>query len=141
MPDIIIVFTCLRQYLAPTTLRQLRRVTEAILSMTGRVTMKGLARWTGPGGSYRTVQRFFNTSLSWCTLQWVLIRHHLLEPDDVILMGGDEVVVSKSGTQTHGLDRFFSLSVWQSRPGAVFSECISDQRQTPYLLSGNDGTN
>jgi len=58
MPDIIIVFTCLRQYLAPTTLRQLRRVTEAILSMTGRVTMKGLARWTGPGGSYRTVQRF-----------------------------------------------------------------------------------
>ncbi len=141
MPDIIIVLTCLSQYLAPTTLRQLRRVTEAMLSMTGRVTMKGLSRWTGQGGSYRTVQRFFNTSLSWCKLQWVLIRHHLLEPDDVILMGGDEVVVTKSGKQTHGLERFFSLSVWQSSPRSVFSEFIPDQRQTSHLLPGHDGTN
>ena len=141
MLDIIIVFTCLSQYLAPTTLRQLHRVTEAMLSMTGRVTMKGLSRWTDQGGSYRTVQRFFHTSISWCKLQWVLIRHHLLAPDDVIVMGGDEVVVTKSGKQTHGLDRFFSLSVWQSRPGAVFSEFIPDQRQTPHLLSGHDGTN
>src|SRR6266702_1896500 len=99
MLDIIIVFTCLSQYLAPTTLRQLHRVTEAMLSMTGRVTMKGLSRWTDQGGSYRTVQRFFNTSISWCKLQWVLIRHHLLEPDDVIVMGGDEVVVTNSGKQ------------------------------------------
>jgi DDE superfamily endonuclease len=141
MPDIIIIFTCLSQYLAPTTLRQLRRVTEAMLSMTGRVTMKGLSRWTGPGGSYRTVQRFFHTSISWCKLQWVLIRHHLLEPDDVIVMGGDEVVVTKAGKQTYGLDRFFSLAVWQSCSGAVFSEFIPDQRQTPHLLSGHDGTN
>jgi len=140
MLDIIIVFTCVSQYLAPTTLRQLRRVTEAMLSMTGRVTMKGLARWTGQGGSDRTGQHFFNTSLSWCTLPWVLIRHHLLEPDEVIVMGGDEVVVTKSGKQTHGLDRFFPLAGWQSRPGAVFSEFIPDQRHTPHLLSGHDGT-
>jgi len=38
MLDIIIVFTCLSPYLAPPTLRQLRRVTEAMRSMTGRVT-------------------------------------------------------------------------------------------------------
>ena len=68
MPDIIIIFTCLSQYLAPTTLRQLRRVTEAMLSMTGRVTMKGLSRWTGPGGSDRTGQPFFNPRISWCKL-------------------------------------------------------------------------
>ena len=108
MPDIITVFACLSQCLDPTTLRQLRRITEAMMSMTGRVTMKGISRWTGQGGSYRTVQRFFNTSISWCKLQWVLIRHHLLEPDDVILMGGDEVVVTKSGKQTQGFGRFFS---------------------------------
>ena len=77
-----------------------------MVSMTGRVTMKGIARWAGKGGSYRTVQRFFNTSLSWGTLQWVLIRYHLLAPVDVIFMGGDDVVVTKSGKQTHGLDRF-----------------------------------
>ena len=36
-------------------------VVLALLSMTGRVTMLNISRWTGQGGSYRTVQRFFNT--------------------------------------------------------------------------------
>src|SRR5438093_12832001 len=100
MLDIIIVFTCLSQYLAPTTLRQLHRVTEAMLSMTGRATMKGLSRWTDQGGSYRTVQRVFHTSIIWCNLQSVLLRHHLLDQDFVIVMGGYEVVVTKLGKQT-----------------------------------------
>jgi len=34
-------------------------IVEAMLAMTGRVTMLGLSRWTEKGGSYRTVQRFF----------------------------------------------------------------------------------
>src|SRR5207245_10199317 len=79
MPDIITVFACLSQCLNATTLRQLGRVTEAMLAMTGRVTMRGIARWAGPGGSYRTVQRLFTTRLSWDKLQWLLIRHHLLD--------------------------------------------------------------
>jgi putative transposase len=79
-----------------------------MLSMTGRVTMRGIARWAGTGGSYRTIQRFFLTSISWATLQWVLIRHHRLDPDEVILRGGDDVVVTKAGQHPHGLDRFFS---------------------------------
>src|SRR5712691_7486828 len=108
MPDIMLILACLSQCLDTTTLRHLSRVSEAMLSMTGRVTMRGIARWAGKGGRYRTVQRFFTTSISWATLQWVLIRHHLLEPDDVILMGGDDVVVTKSGKHTYGLDRFFS---------------------------------
>jgi putative transposase len=107
MPDIMIVLACLSQCLDATTLRHLTRVTEAILSMTGRVTMRGIARWSGQGGSYRTVQRFFNTTLSWCQLQWLLIRTHLLDEDDVIVAAGDDVVTTKSGKTTHGLDRFF----------------------------------
>src|SRR2546427_4632299 len=48
--------------------------------------------------------------LHWGTLQWVLIPHHLFEPEDVILMGGDDVVVRKTGKHAYGLDRvFFSL--------------------------------
>ena len=105
MPDIMSLLACLSQCLDPTTLRQLRRVTEAILSMTGRVTMLGIARWAGEGGSYRTIQRFFNTTLSWGMLHWLLLRHHLLEKDEVLVMGGDEVVVTKAGKKTHGLDR------------------------------------
>ena len=81
MPDIITVLACLSQCLDPTTLRQLRRITEAMMAMTGRVTMRGIARWAGPGGSDRTVQRFCKTSRSWGMLQWMVIRHHLLEQD------------------------------------------------------------
>lgn len=44
-----------------TTIRQFSRIALAMLAMTGRVTMLGIARWTADGGSYRTVQRFFST--------------------------------------------------------------------------------
>src|SRR5713226_7176235 len=134
MPDIIIVLACLSQCLDNTTLRQLSRVTEAMLSMTGRVTMRGIARWADKGGSYRTVQRFFTTSLNWGKLQWVLIRRHLLDQDDVILMGGDEVVVTKSGKTTHGLDRFFSSLYGKTVPGLGFLSLslISVKHRTSY---------
>ncbi len=136
MPDIIIVLACLSQCLDNTTLRQLSRVTEAMLSMTGRVTMRGIARWADKGGSYRTVQRFFTTSLNWGKLQWVLIRRHLLDQDDVILMGGDEVVVTKSGKTTHGLDRFFSSLYGKAVPGLCFLSLslMSVKRRTSYPI-------
>ncbi|MDQ6994904.1 MAG: hypothetical protein Q9M18_04850, partial [Mariprofundaceae bacterium] len=38
------------------TFKQLKIITEAALSMTGRMTMLGLSRWSSDGGSYRTVQ-------------------------------------------------------------------------------------
>jgi putative transposase len=108
MLDIMRVFACLSQRLSTTAWRQLTRVTEALLAMSGRVTMRGLSRWAGQGGSYRTVQRFFNTVLDWSQLQWLLIRTHLLDDDDKVVASGDHVVVTKAGKQTHGLDRFFS---------------------------------
>lgn len=88
-----------------------------MLAMTGRVTMRGLARWAGTGGSYRTIQRFFPTSINWATRQWVLIRHHLLEPDDVIVLGGDDVVVTKAGKHPYGWERFFSSLYGTAVPG------------------------
>ena len=102
MPDIMVLLACLSQCLDPTTLGQLRRVAEAMLSMTGRVTMRGLSRWSGQGGSYRTIQRFFNASVNWCHLNWLFLRHHVLDADDVVLMSGDHVVVTKSGKMTYG---------------------------------------
>jgi hypothetical protein len=53
---------CLAPALTATTLRQFSRLAPALLAMTGRVTPRGIARWAGPGGSYRTVQRFFATA-------------------------------------------------------------------------------
>ena len=61
MRDIVALFQCTRPSLTATTVRQLSRISMALLAMSGRVTMLGLSRWAGHGGSYRTVQRFFAT--------------------------------------------------------------------------------
>ena len=46
MLDIMIVLGCVSQCLDATTLRRLTQITEAMLSMTGRVTMLGISRWS-----------------------------------------------------------------------------------------------
>lgn len=120
MVNIIPLLLCLHPKLTMTTIRQFSRIALAILGMTGRVTMLGISRWTGAGGSYRTVQRFFATVLPWASLFWLFFRTHLLRPDDVYLLGGDEVVVTKAGKHTHGLDRFFASLYGKPIPGLAF---------------------
>lgn len=120
MPDIVALLQCFQPLLTATTLRQFSKIIGAILAMTGRVTMLGISRWAGQGGSYRTVQRFFHTALPWATLFWVFFHHHLQRPDDVYLLAGDEVVVSKAGACTHGLDRFFAGVYGRVIPGLAF---------------------
>jgi len=91
-----------------------------MLVMTGRVTMLGLARWGGTGGSYRTVQRFFATVIPWATLFWVFFRQHVYRAEDVYLLAGDEVVATKAGKHTYGLDRFFASLYGKPVPGLAF---------------------
>lgn len=136
MPDIMAVLACLSQCVEPTPLRQLGRVIEALLSISGRVTMKGLSRWSSKGGSYRTIQRLFNTPLNWLELNWLLIRHHLWDADDVALISGDHVVVTKSGKTTHGLDRFFSSLYGKAVPGLCFLSLslLSVKHRTSYPM-------
>ena len=132
--DIIIVLQCLSQCLDKTTLRQLSCIVPAILAMTGRVTMLGISRWTEGGGSYRTIQRFYNSTIAWASVNWLLIWHHLLDPTDTILIGGDETVVTKAGHQTYGLDRFFSSLYGKAVPGLSFFglSLISVNQRTSY---------
>ncbi len=138
MIDIMMVFGCLSQSLGAPELRQLTRVAQALLSMSGRVTMRGLSRWAGKGGSYRTVQRFFNTTLNWGHLQWLVIRTHLLEAEEVLLVSGDHVVVTKAGKQTHGLDRFFSSLYGKAVPGLCFLSLslisVKPRKSYPVLM-------
>ena len=75
--DILALLQCLQPTVTRTTLRQFSRIALAMLVMTGRVTMLGLSRWAGQGGSYRTVQRFFSTVIPWATLFWVFFRQHV----------------------------------------------------------------
>src|SRR5215813_8521410 len=120
MVDIVALLHCTRPHVTATTVRQLSRIIVALLTMTGRVTMVGMARWAGKGGSYRTIQRLFATMIPWGILFWVFFRHHLYCPGDVYLVAGDDVIVTKAGTCTHGLDRFFASLYGKPVPGLAF---------------------
>ncbi len=101
-------------------MRQLSRIIFALLAMTGRVTMLGLSRWAGQGGSYRTLQRWFATSIPWSQMLVLFFRHHLFRAGQGYILVGDEVVVTKAGQQTFGLDRFFSGVLQKMVPGLSF---------------------
>jgi putative transposase len=120
MVDIVALFQCLQPHVTATTVRQCSRIAWAMLVMTGRVTMLGISRWAGKGGSYRTVQRFFSQALPWAILFWVFFRQHVYRQEDVYLLVGDEVVATKAGKLTHGLDRFFSSLYGKPVPGLAF---------------------
>ena len=134
--DMLALFPCLQPALPVTTLRQFSRIASAMLVLTGRVTMLGISRWAGPGGSYRTVQRFFSTVIPWATLFWVFFRQHMYRPEDVYLLAGDEVVVTKAGKHTYGLDRFFSSLYGKPVPGLSFFtlSLVSTQERRSFPL-------
>ncbi len=89
-------------------MRQLKHIIAALLCIPDGVTMLGLSRWTEGGGSYRTIQRWYQTPLDWATLLWVVVRVHLLDAKGEYVLVGDEVVMSKTGKATHGCGRFYS---------------------------------
>jgi len=138
MSEIISLFTIFSPHLSTATLRQFCEIVCAVLAMTGSVTMRNISRWTQKGGSYRTIQRFYNTLIPWGTLCWVFFRAHLFDPGDVYLFAGDETVVLKSGNETHGLSRFFSSTLGKTIPGLAFFALsiisVKQRRSYPMLM-------
>ncbi len=120
MSEIITLTQCLAPYVSKTQLKQLHAIVLAMLCMTGRVTMLGLSRWAEGGGSYRTIQRWFQTVLDWGMVLWAVIRTHLLDPNRLYLMAADDVVVSKAGKKTHGVGRFYSSIAGRPIPSLSF---------------------
>ena len=77
MSDILSLLSVLHPHLSATLLRQFCQVVFGLLAMTGRVSMRNIARWTSKGGSYRTIQRFLNTVLPrfvGCSLERIFVR-------------------------------------------------------------------
>ncbi len=120
MTEIVALLQTIAPLLEKTTLRQLSQVVFGMLVASGRITMLGLSRWTEQGGSYRTIQRLYHTVLPWNALQWLFFRKRFLQSADEYLIAGDEVVVSKAGKETFGLDRFFAGLQQQVIPGLSF---------------------
>ena len=120
MTEILALLQNIAPLLEPTTVRQLSHVIFGMLVASGRITMLGLSRWTEKGGSYRTIQRLYHSVLPWKAIHWLFFRKHFLKSEDEYLVAGDEVVVSKAGKKTHGLDRFFSGVQQQVIPSLSF---------------------
>ena len=101
--------------------------------------MLGLSRWTEKGGSYRSIQRFFHSELPWKAIQWTFFTKHLWRAADEYFIAGDEVVVSKAGKKTHGLDRFFSGVEQKVIPGLSFFALslvnVKEERSYPLQVT------
>lgn len=82
--------------------------------------MLGISRWAGEGGSYRTIQRFYKAPVDWGQIHWLLFKTHLFQGEASYILAGDEVVVTKAGQATHGLNRFFSSLYGKPVPGVSF---------------------
>jgi hypothetical protein len=108
MTEILALLENIAPLLEKTTFRQMSQVIFGMLVASGRITMLGLSRWAEKGGSYRTIQRFYHRLLPWNAIQWLFFRKRFLKVEDEYIAAGDEVVVSKAGKETYGLDRFFS---------------------------------
>jgi len=121
MTEITSLLACIAPCLTPAALRQIACIAGGILTMTGRVAMLGISRWTEEGGSYRAIQRFFVSDIKWREIHWRFIRDNFVRQDNgVFLTGGDETVVTKSGKKTFGLDRFFSSLYGRAVPALSF---------------------
>ena len=138
MHEIMTLLQNIDQVVPSVTLRQLLVIVPAVLTMTGQVTMLNISRWSGEGGSYRTIQRFYNTPIVWLKVNWSLVCHQLGKTGSTFLLVGDETVVTKSGKKTYGLDRFFSSIYGKVVPGLSFFGVslvsVEEQESTMLLL-------
>ena len=73
--------------------------------MTGRVTMLNMSRWTSEGGSYRTVQRFFNTLIPWGSVYWVFFTTYLLDRESAYILAGRRENACQNQGSTYGLSQ------------------------------------
>jgi len=136
MMNILALLQCIQPIISKTDVRRMSQVVQAMLSMTGRVTMLGLSRWSGKGGSYRTIQRFFNAIIPWSEVFLQFFAQHLYQPEGEYILVGDESTVTKSGNETFGLDHFFSGVLNKVVKGiAIFSlSLLSVKERRSYPL-------
>ncbi len=136
--DIISLLTVVSQCLDTSGIQQMSVIVNALLTMSGRVTMLGIARWTEQGGSYRTIQRFYNRTIPWGMGLWLFFEAYLYQASDEYLLVGDESVVSKAGNKRYGLDRFFSSIFGKPIAGLAFFALslvsIAERKSYPLLV-------
>ena len=133
MPEIVALLQTIAPVVSPTTLKQMSHVIYGMLISNGRMTMLEISRWTERGGSYRTIQRWYHSTVLWVQIRWSLFTSQLWQAGHEYIAAGDEVVFSKAGKETFGLGRFFSSLQQRVIPGLsffVFSVIDVQERQS-----------
>ena len=133
MTEILALLQNIAPVVSATILQQMSQVIYGMLISNGRLTMLEISRWTEPGGSYRTIQRWYHTSLCWIEIQWVFFTSQLQKPEHEYIAAGDEVIFGKAGKATYGIGRFFSGLQNRVIPGLsffVFSVMDVKERQS-----------
>lgn len=120
MAEILALLQSIAPVVSATILEQMSHVIYGMLISNGRITMLEISRWTEAGGSYRTIQRWYQTSLLWLQIQWIFFTSQLQKPSHEYIAAGDEVVFGKAGKETYGLGRFFSSLQNRVIPGLSF---------------------
>jgi len=101
----------------------LHEVIQSIYCVSGGgVTMKNISRWTGPGGSYRSIQRLFSSEIDWLDLNLHLIAYCYFgySFSGEFLLAVDETVEGKSRKKTWGVSWFYSSIVDKPIPSVSF---------------------
>jgi putative transposase len=97
-------------------LKKLKYISEAMMTIQGRITMLSISRWNGKY-SYRSIERFFDEKLNWLEIKWAIVKKLLSEE---VILAGDETVVTKSGIATNGVDYFYSSTANKAVKGLSF---------------------
>ncbi len=118
--DILSLFACFETCGLTVQIRQLAIISQAVLAMTGRVTMLSISRWTEKGGSYRTIQRFFTGKLPWAEMLVKFFQTHLFNPNHEYILVGDATTITKSGSKSFGIGQFFSGILGRAVKGLEF---------------------
>jgi len=133
MTEILALLQNIEPVVSVTILHQMSHVIYGMLISNGRITMLEISRWTEAGGSYRTIQRLYQTPLLWLQIQWIFFVSQLQKPNHEYIAAGDEVVFGKAGKETYGIGRFFSSLQNRVIPGLsffVFSVINVKERQS-----------
>ena len=138
MEIIFTLLSCLISVIDYTILRRIALIAAKIFTMPGRVNMLNISRRTEAGGSYRNIQRVYTSPFDWLKIHWFFIHHHFFNKEGVIIMAGDEVVVSKSGKSTYGIGKFFSSVFKVSIPSVSFQVLslisVNDEKSYPVYI-------
>ena len=88
---------------------------QAVFALRGRANFTNLARFSPI--SEQTFRRNFSKPFDWIRFNWILISVVFADKENVFIVAADCTFLPKSGSETYGLDRFWSGTANRTKRG------------------------